>query len=162
MTTFKLAKKDAVSDTRTNIYDLYEKKLDYFESKKNKLASYKLSLNNLKAKNKIASLTERYALDKQISQLQESISNIEENNELNDYLLDFFQTIHSIPNNVDLFEEHKNKGQMDSFCTSRIDNSKIDLYRIFNEFIVAKNFPFILYQTIDGNVVYSGSYGDYS
>ncbi len=31
---------------------------------------------------------------------------------------------------------------------------KIDLYRIFNEFIVDKKFPFILYQTIDGNVVY--------
>jgi hypothetical protein len=33
-------------------------------------------------------------------------------------------------------------------------DAKIDLYRIFNEFIVSKNFPFILYQTIDGNVVY--------
>jgi hypothetical protein len=32
--------------------------------------------------------------------------------------------------------------------------SKIDLYRIFNEFIVDKQFPFILYQTLDGNVVY--------
>lgn len=31
---------------------------------------------------------------------------------------------------------------------------KIDLYRIFNEFIVDKKFPFILYQTIDGYVVY--------
>ena len=31
---------------------------------------------------------------------------------------------------------------------------KIDLYRIFNEFIVDKQFPFILYQTIDANVVY--------
>ena len=32
--------------------------------------------------------------------------------------------------------------------------TKIDLYRIFNEFIVDKQFPFILYQTLDGNVVY--------
>ena len=31
---------------------------------------------------------------------------------------------------------------------------KIDLYRIFNEFIVNKEFPFVLYQTIDGNIVY--------
>jgi hypothetical protein len=31
---------------------------------------------------------------------------------------------------------------------------KIDLYRIFNEFIVNEQFPFILYQTIDGNIVY--------
>ncbi len=32
--------------------------------------------------------------------------------------------------------------------------NKIDLYRIFNEFIVDDKFPFILYQTLDGNVVY--------
>jgi len=31
---------------------------------------------------------------------------------------------------------------------------KIDLYRIFNEFIVNNEYPFILYQTIDGNIVY--------
>ena len=31
---------------------------------------------------------------------------------------------------------------------------KIDLYRIFNEFIVNKDFPFVLYQTVDGNIVY--------
>jgi len=37
MATFKLAKKDAVSDTRTNIFDLHEKKLDYFETEKKKL-----------------------------------------------------------------------------------------------------------------------------
>jgi hypothetical protein len=31
---------------------------------------------------------------------------------------------------------------------------KIDLYRLFNEFIVNKEFPFVLYQTIDGNIVF--------
>ena len=31
MSTFKLSKKDAVSDTRTNIYDLHERKISYFE-----------------------------------------------------------------------------------------------------------------------------------
>ena len=37
MSTFKLAKKDALSDTRSNIYDLHEKKLEYFESEKKKI-----------------------------------------------------------------------------------------------------------------------------
>lgn len=32
--------------------------------------------------------------------------------------------------------------------------TKVDLYRLFNEFIVNKDFPFILYQTLDGNIVY--------
>ena len=31
---------------------------------------------------------------------------------------------------------------------------KIDLYRIFNEFTVNSEYPFVLYQTIDGNIVY--------
>jgi hypothetical protein len=31
---------------------------------------------------------------------------------------------------------------------------KIDLYRIFNEFTVSKEFPFVVYQTVDGNIVY--------
>ena len=40
MASFKLAKKDALSDTRTNIYYLHEKKLDYFEQEKNNLPIY--------------------------------------------------------------------------------------------------------------------------
>ena len=31
---------------------------------------------------------------------------------------------------------------------------KLDLYRIFNEFTVNSDYPFVLYQTIDGNIVY--------
>jgi len=34
------------------------------------------------------------------------------------------------------------------------EGSKIDLYRIFNEFVVNSSYPFILYQTIDSNIVY--------
>jgi hypothetical protein len=48
MATFKLAKKDAVSDTRTNIYDLHNKKIEYFESEKNKLSEYISLLKKLK------------------------------------------------------------------------------------------------------------------
>ena len=42
---FKLSKKDALTDTRTNIYDLHEKKLEYFESEKNKLYEYTIELD---------------------------------------------------------------------------------------------------------------------
>jgi hypothetical protein len=34
------------------------------------------------------------------------------------------------------------------------EGSKVDLYRIFNEFVITKEFPFILYHTIDQNIVY--------
>ena len=71
MATFKLAKKDAVSDTRTNIYDLHEKKIEYFESEKNKLDEYIKLLDKLKkTSKKFNNVTnERYKLNTQIDDL---------------------------------------------------------------------------------------------
>jgi hypothetical protein len=37
------------------------------------------------------------------------------------------------------------------------DSVKIDLYRVFNEFTVSEKYPFIQYQTPDGNIVYKFS-----
>lgn len=34
MSTFKITKKNALSDNRTNIYDLHEKKLEHFRLEK--------------------------------------------------------------------------------------------------------------------------------
>ena len=41
-----------------------------------------------------------------------------------------------------------------------LNNSKIDLFRIFNEFIVNHKYPFIQYQTIDGQIIFKYSQGD--
>ena len=130
MATFKLAKKDAVSDTRTNIYDLHEKKLEYFESEKKKLDGYISSLKQLKKVYSQASIDEKYSLSKKISQLEESINNIENDNEQTEYLLEFFQTIQSV-NTDTLFREQKNKGQMDSFYSSKVNHSKIETYNAY-------------------------------
>ena len=131
MATFKLAKKDAVSDTRTNIIDLHEKKLEYFELEKKKLGLYISSLNKLKKQYNLASLDEKYTLIKQIKKLEELIDNINNDTELNEYLLDFFQTIQQTNNIINLFEEQKNKGQMDFFYTSKVNNSKIETYNLY-------------------------------
>ena len=45
MANFKVAKRDALSDTRTNIYDLHEKRLEYFENEKSSLHDH--SFGNL-------------------------------------------------------------------------------------------------------------------
>lgn len=43
----------------------------------------------------------------------------------------------------------------------RISNdSKLDLFRIFNEFITTNDYPFIQYQTIDGNKIYKWNIGE--
>jgi len=131
MATFKLAKKDAVSDTRSNIADLHEKKLEYFESEKLKLPEYITLLNNFKKS--YATCDDKYKLDKQITELKLKINNINNDTELNNYLLDFFVTI---DNTETAFEDQKVKGQMDSFCNSKVNNSKIETYnkyiRTFN------------------------------
>jgi len=127
MATFKLAKKDAVSDTRTNIYDLHNKKIEYFESEKNKLSEYISLLNKLK-KQVPKSTDERYQLDKEITNLEIKINGIQDDSDLNDYLLDFFITING---EEEEFEEQINKGQMDSFCNSKINNSKLEKYNSY-------------------------------
>lgn len=39
----------------------------------------------------------------------------------------------------------------------RINEGKLDLYRIFNEFVVNEMYPFVQYQTADGNILYKSS-----
>ena len=127
MATFKLAKKDAVSDTRTNIYDLHEKKLEYLEAEKKKLPDYLILLEKIKNK-KYIDTTEKYKLNEQLNELEIKISNIKDDNELNQYLLDFFVTINDKPED---FEEQIHKGQMDYFCNSKVNNSKIETYNSY-------------------------------
>jgi hypothetical protein len=124
MATFKLAKKDAVSDTRTNIIDLHEKKLEYFESEKKKLPEYQLLLSGLKSKI-VKDINERVKICRQINILESKINEIMDDSEMNNYLLDFFVTINETG---EQFEEQTNKGQMDSFCNSKVNNSKLETY----------------------------------
>ena len=115
MSTFKLAKKDALSDTRSNIYDLHEKKLEYFESEKKKLSSYKILLEKYKQENNF----------KKISEIELKINNIKDDSEYNEYLLDFFRVINIKDSD---YNEPSLKGKMDSFCNSTINNTKIETY----------------------------------
>ena len=93
-----LAKKDALSDTRTNIYDLHEKKLEYFESEKRKLSDYIISLEKLKVILKTSD--EKWNISKQITLLETKINCIQDDNELNEYLLEFFLTINKDPEDL--------------------------------------------------------------
>ena len=120
MSSFKLAKKDAVSDTRTNIDYLHNKKLEYFESEKKNLKNYINELNKLKSEKQINNI-------KKIDILETKIDNINNDNELNNYLLDFFALI-SETKSEDNYEELSQKGKMDTFINSKINNSKIELY----------------------------------
>ena len=115
MSTFKLAKKDALSDTRSNIYDLHEKKLEYFESEKKKLNEYIYLLEKCKQELNF----------NKINELELKINNIQNDFELNEYLLDFFKVINVKDSD---YNEPCLKGKMDSFCNSTINNTKIETY----------------------------------
>jgi hypothetical protein len=127
MANFKLAKKDALSDTRTNIYDLHDKKMEYFETEKSKLNEYQNLLE--KYKKKVKSLSndsnEIYKINNDIRELEQRIENITDDSELNDYLLDFFQIINKNTENI---EENGQRGKMDNFIQSTINNSKSEMY----------------------------------
>jgi hypothetical protein len=129
MSAFKLAKKDALSYTRTTIYDLYEKKLDYFESEKNRKEEYVQTLKELQNSYLNSSNDDKYQISKKIDDLETKIQNIENDYELNEYLLEFYAIINKQENE---YESISQKGQMDSFIQSTVNNSKTEIY---NEYI---------------------------
>ena len=136
MSNFKLAKKDHLTDTRSNIYDLHEKKLEYFETEKKKLPEYVSELKTLQLEySNIIEADLRYNLSIKIQNLENRIECIQDDTELNDYLLDFVSVIHEADKN-NSFENMIQKGSMDTFVNASINTSKIDLY---NEYITKFN-----------------------
>jgi len=131
MASFKVSKKNALSDTRTNIYDLHEKKLEYFDIEKSKEGEYTDELNELKEKRKHAKCHgKRFEIDKRIEILEIKLNNIKDDTELNEYLLEFSSTINDYSDCS--FEESSQKGIMDSFINVSVNNQKTELY---NEYI---------------------------
>ena len=129
MTTFKVAKKDALSDTRTNIYDLHEKRLEYFESEKKKIGEYRQQLKEILEQP--IDIEKRFERNVNIERLQTKINNIENDSEMNEYLLDFIEILPNL-DKTSFFEGMSQKGVMDSFINSTINTSKSELY---NEYI---------------------------
>jgi len=133
MCNFKISKKEALSDTRSSIFDLHEKKLKYFEIEKNNLNNYITELNDLKEQ-----LKREYSnqtLNK-IQTLETKIRNIDGDSEINDYLLEFANLFYK---NETIFSKKnggggnfQEKGHLDSFVNSTIINDKTELY---NEYI---------------------------
>ena len=124
MSTFKLAKKDALSYTRTNIYDLHDKKLEYFESEKSKYQEYLCEMKSLQQKEQFT-----YEVSTRIEELKKKLENIEDDKELNEYLLDFYSIISK---NDSPDETVNQKGQLDIFINSTVNNSRAEIY---NEYI---------------------------
>lgn len=124
MCNFKISKKDPLSDTRSSILDLHERKLNFYDSKKSQLDTYKRELSEL--------LNEESSKNRdRIYELQSEIHKIENDTELNDYLLDFIDIIYK--NNRKLScTTSENKGVLDTYINSHIINDKTELY---NEYI---------------------------
>jgi len=131
MCNFKISKKDALSDTRSSIFDLHEKKIKFFETRKSNIQLYNEELSLLKNElNEINNNQQKVFLNEKIRSLEELINNITNDTDLNEYLLEFITIIY---NSSTQNEHHTdNKGILDTFVNSKIVNDKTELY---NEYI---------------------------
>ena len=89
MSTFKITKKNALSDNRTNIYDLHEKKLEYFRVEKQNLNNYLLQKELLTSELESTTETKKEHLLSRINELTLKINDITNETEQTKYLLDF-------------------------------------------------------------------------
>jgi len=127
MANFKLSKKDAVSDNRSSLNELHEKKMNYFDQEIKNIDKYILELDVLQKKYQSK---ENPELKSKIVDLQERIQNIENDTERTQYLLDLFKLLQQ--NTTVSGSSTKKEGILDNFISSHIDNTKIELY---NEYI---------------------------
>jgi hypothetical protein len=135
MSNFKISKKDFISDSRTTLNDLHEKKMKIFESESKKLSSLESELLSLKKELlNINNNQQRVIINEKIKNLEERVLLIKNNSNMINYLLDFIP----FANKIELIESSETenntpkKGTLDNFINSKIDNSKIEL---FNEYI---------------------------
>ena len=133
MAKFKISKKDFISDNRTTLDDLHEKKMSYFEKEYIQLSSLEQKKESLTKKilNEKLSIHEKNILIQEIKTFEEKIKNIKNDSERIEYLLDFMPFASKIDTSSDINNTSK-KGSLDNFVSSTIDNSKIEL---FNDYI---------------------------
>jgi hypothetical protein len=125
MANFKLSKKNALSDTRSNIYELHEKKLEFLENEKKNRDKYVTELNEIN--NQINNSSEDlFMLETRKLELITKLNNIENDRELNEYLLDFITIINKY--DYSNKEEISTETNMDNFVISILDTSKAKLY----------------------------------
>jgi hypothetical protein len=128
MCNFKISKKEALSDTRSSVFDLHEKKLNYFDSEKSNLDNYITELNQLKEHLKKEYSNQTF---NKIQILEDKIKSINNDHELNDYLLEFANLFYKNETNKKN-QSNQEKGHLDSFVHSTVLNDKTELY---NEYI---------------------------
>ena len=142
MSNFKISKKQALSDNRTTLIDLHDKKMQSFELEKleipkiqNELILLKIELLNNNNKQSIILLKEK------INILNEKLELIESDNNRINYLLDFMNIAKKIDNNnnnqinnnqINNNQINNQINSLDYFINSTVDNSKAELY---NEYI---------------------------
>ena len=76
MSRFKITKKNALSDNRTNIYDLHEKKLEYFRVEKQNLNNYLTQKDLLTSELESTTETKKEHLLSRINELTIKIDDI--------------------------------------------------------------------------------------
>jgi len=142
MSTFKITKKNALSDNRTNIYDLHEKKLEHFRTEKQNLNNYLAEKELLTSELESIPQTKKEELLNRIDDLSIKINNIINETDQTNYLLDFLCIINKnklseytenseYPKNntiKDFLKKNNTEIKMDSFVNTEMNTSRSELY----------------------------------
>ena len=135
-------------ESKKNLYDVYVS-IYYPYISYDKYDSIISLLNGSNNEKELININTNFIQIKNDSKLINLIYNIVENGKLNydkyDYL---FSENHIIQSNI-----HVNIANSKNITGTTSDN-KFNLYRIFDSFIVNKDYPFIQYQTSDGQITY--------
>ena len=133
MSSFKISKKTAHTDSRMSIIAKHDEKLETIEEEKKNLEKYKSELNLLyraKSINKFNKDVQQ--INEKIKNLEIKINDIESEKELSEYL---FKSIEFIKN-IDTDEytnDCNNEGEIFKYITLDAKNNKEEMYKLYME-----------------------------
>jgi hypothetical protein len=128
MSSFKISKKEVLTDPRVTVEELHNQKINQIENDKKNINLFIRELEDLKLIQ-----NRNFTQDSRISELENKIQRIQSGEEETEYYLNFFPILKNIFDSKDkekqkLVSDPTKKGNIDNFVESKVDNSKETIY----------------------------------
>lgn len=137
MSSFKISKKNAHTDSRTSIIDKHLDTINKIEHEKNNLEKYKKELTLLKKTRELRVKNRNtdniFLLEDEISDLESKIYNIENDKDLSEYLFNSINFIKNIDNNEQIVVEETSDEGIFKYISLDTKNNKGEMYRMYME-----------------------------
>ena len=137
MSSFKISKKSAHTDSRMSIIAKHDEKLEIIEEEKRNLQKYKSELNLLyRAKSINTDIKDIHQINEKIKNLEAKINDIETERELSEYLFKSIEFIKNI-DSEEYTNNCNNEGEIFKYISLDAKNNKEEMYKMY----MAKCFP---------------------